>query len=362
LEALVRSRTVARCIDAAHAGSIFFAPYLIQALHLATGARVRNEPSRITTKRSRAIWDEAVRRNISIKELVFFGFASDFYRARMKGRWQYFQTFPLPTALEAHSFMWADDKFLFKLFLGTHHIPTARGFAATTLPIAQAQLKNLKMPVVVKPRIGSNSRHTTKLVQTTDQFDMAFKSAQQLCQFVMVEEHIEGDVYRATVVGGKLSGFLMTRSPSVSGDGTRTVRELIDEKNSHRREGVGKIIIADENEAYIKRQGYDLDSILQNGRIVTVGRYGGRSSGGETREMLHEIHPKLRQVVETTAQLMKCPLVGFDLIIADAKRDPDSQQWGILEANTVPFIEIHNDPLYGKPSNVAAAVWNLWKV
>ncbi len=125
--------------------------------------------------------------------------------------------------------------------------------------------------------------------------------------------------------------------------------------------GVSDVIIAGENEAFIGRQGYALDSVLENGKSIEIGRFGGRFSGGETREMLAAVHPKLREAVERAAQLMQAPLIGFDLIIEDPERDPDGQKWGILEANTVPYIEIHTDPLEGEPSNVAGAIWDLWK-
>ena len=262
----------------------------------------------------------------------------------------------------ARAIPYIDDKFLFKKFLKQNLIPTAPFAIATNLRDARIALKDLHMPVVTKPRIGSNSRHTTKFIKTDAEFEAAFRSAQQLCRYVLFEEHLNGHVCRATVVNGTLVGFLETRQPTVTGDGLRTLCELIDEKSAHHREGVSDVVIAGENEAYIQRQGFALDSIPEKGAVIEIGRFGGRSSGGETREMPGEIHPKLREYVEKAARLMRVPLVGFDLIIPDPESDPDAQKWGILEANTVPFIEIHNDPLEGKPSNVAAAVWDLWEV
>jgi D-alanine-D-alanine ligase-like ATP-grasp enzyme len=53
-------------------------------------------------------------------------------------------------------------------------------------------------------------------------------------------------------------------------------------------------------------------------------------------------------------------VAGFDLIIADPEQDPDNQEWGIIEANSLPFIDLHYLPLYGRPSNPAAQVWDMW--
>ena len=57
-------------------------------------------------------------------------------------------------------------------------------------------------------------------------------------------------------------------------------------------------------------------------------------------------------------EVLKLPIVGFDIIIPDPKTDPDGQRWGILEANSLPFIELHYSPLQGTPSRVAADVWD----
>jgi cyanophycin synthetase len=83
--------------------------------------------------------------------------------------------------------------------------------------------------------------------------------------------------------------------------------------------------------------------------------------GGETHEIPESIHPKLHALIERLSQLLDVPLAGFDLIIPDPEADPDIQKWGILEANTLPFIDLHYNPLYGKTSNVAVAIWDLWQ-
>jgi D-alanine-D-alanine ligase-like ATP-grasp enzyme len=64
--------------------------------------------------------------------------------------------------------------------------------------------------------------------------------------------------------------------------------------------------------------------------------------------------------MERAARALQTPLVGFDLIIPDPERDPDAQTWGVIEANSLPYIDLHYLPLEGTPSNVAASVWDLW--
>jgi cyanophycin synthetase len=337
-------------------------PHVIHILHTLSGGKTLNGSTQATQSRARALWQEADRRGIKLEQLIIFGVPNDSYRVFIAGRWVYFEGLPIPAGRRAASFGWADDKLLFKQFLKYHQIPAAEGFTARKLSDAHEKLKQLQLPVVVKPRIGSNSRHTTPLVRTLVQFDEAFILAQELGRDVLFEEYFYGHLCRATLVNGRLVGFLESRQATVTGDGVRTIRELVDEKNAHKIEQVPDIIFTEENVAHLKRQGHETDSVLENGVTVRAVRHPGRGSGGENREMLGREHPKLREYVERTARLLQTPIVGFDLIIDDAEADPDTQKWGILEANTVPFIEIHNDPLYGEPSNVAAAVWDLWQM
>ena len=352
---------LSRFSKALRAQAIILGPHLIRVLHILCGGETRTEPTFACVPRAYAMWQEAQRRHMKMEQLLLFGSAIDSYRVRIKNRWRYFESLPIPPEREVRSFEWADDKLLFKQFLKRHAIPVAEARVATSLTDAHKMRTELHMPVVVKPRLGSNSRHTTLFVQTSAQFDDAFALAQQLCRYVLFEEHLYGHLCRATVVDGRLVGFLESRQPTVTGDGVQTIRALVAEKNAHKHERVADVVLTEENQAHIYRQGHGLDSIPKHGVVLGVSRLPGRLMGGQTREMLEEVHPKLRQYVEKAATLLRAPLVGFDLIIPDAAADPDDQTWGILEANTVPFIEIHNDPLYGKPSNVASPVWDLWK-
>jgi D-alanine-D-alanine ligase-like ATP-grasp enzyme len=339
-------------------------PYLMHALHVMTGSQVNIDPVHARTTRAASLWHEALAREIRIEQLKFFGTYTDSFRAmrqvRGKGRWVYFESLPIPPKRLSHAFQWSDDKLLFKQFLMSHQIPAAPGYTAQTIVSAQERLEGLQKPVVVKPRIGTNSRHTTPLVNSDKEFIDAFSLSQELCREVIIEEYLAGHLCRATVVDGKLVGFLESQQPEVVGDGVHSIRDLIQKHNAQKPERASEIVLSELNEAHVRRQGYEFGSILEGGTHVQVSQYPGRGSGGENREILHDVHPEMREVVERTANLMKIPVVGFDLIVDNPKENPHGKRWGILEANTVPFIQIHDNPLYGEPSNVAAAVWDLW--
>ena len=67
-------------------------------------------------------------------------------------------------------------------------------------------------------------------------------------------------------------------------------------------------------------------------------------------------------IFEYTSRLISAPVLGFDLIIKDPTLDPDTMKWGIIECNSLPFIDLHYFALEGTPINLAEKVWDLWSI
>jgi cyanophycin synthetase len=213
----------------------------------------------------------------------------------------------------------------------------------------------------VKPQLGSRGRHTTTHIYTKEDLLKAYRIAKQLCHFVIVEEHLFGSVYRATYVGGEIVGILRGDPPRITGDSVHTIKELIAIKNENKKNLVKDVQITDGLVEFIGRQNLTLDTVLESGRTIDLSEKIGISYGGFAAEEFPTTHLKLLSYLKKAGDFLKAPVVGFDFIIEDAKADPDTQRWGIIEANSLPFINLHHFPLEGDPINVAGKVWDLWK-
>ncbi len=334
-----------------------FEPIIFRTFASLPGVSFSHDPNRAVTYRSQVIWEEAARRGIDMEQMIFFGRPTELYRARIHGAWRYFQSLPLFAGLDT-AVDWIDDKFRLKEELTKAGIATPRARSLTTARAADRALDEIGTPVVVKPREGSRGRHTTVNVRTRVQMREAFAIAQRLCRYVVVEEYLSGSVCRATVVGGKLVGFFQAQPPTVVGDGVSSIRVLVDLQNAQRPERVGEIMLNHEHERFLARLGCTFDTVLPLGAVVSLTHRTGRLFGGRTRELLGSEHPKLRAYAERAAGLLSAPVVGFDLIIPNPEEDPDLQRWGIIEANSLPYIDLHYLPLEGQPSIVARDVWN----
>lgn len=335
-------------------------PFLRALAHM-PGAAFSTDVSRAATYRSQVVWEEAQRRGIQMEQLILFGKGTEIYRAMLDDRWHYFQSLPVPASLTSRHADWIDDKYLLKEELGDALVAVPRAYTAKNTQEALRAFDVLGGSVVIKPRSGSRGRHTSVGLRRREDIAAAFASAQKLCRQVVVEKCLSGNVCRGTVVGGKLVGFFEATAPRVVGDGASTIAELIVKANAEKPERVENIELSDEHTRFLARTDRFVDSVPGSGEIVALTHRTGRLFGGRTREILGKEHSKLRAQLEKAAAVLETPIVGFDLIIEDPEKDPDTQEWGVIEANGLPYIDLHYLPLEGTPSNVASDVWDLWE-
>jgi len=318
--------------------------------------KLNNDISKVPYPRAKVLWEEANARGLGMQEIKPFNQSIDLYRAKIKNKYFYFMNLPRKESISSSNLAWVDDKFLLKKKFLEHNIPVAKGGAFTTLASTLKAFDALDKPLIVKPRAGSRGRHTTTLVSTKEDLVKAFHVAKQLCHWVIVEEHLFGDVQRATIVGGKLIGVLGGSPPQVTGDGQSTIAQLIKMNDQTRHQKVKETKI---NPFFLERQGFDLNTILAPGQTIPLSEKIGVNYGGTSYDATKQIHPDTIAMLEQAAKILDVSILGFDFIIPDLTKSYKEQKCGIIECNGAPFINLHHDVLIGEPINVAKHVWDL---
>ena len=320
------------------------------------------EPDDKDTWRSKCFWEEAKKRGIKMYEFKM-GLLRDIFVAEYKDRTITFDGLPRPGIEESASLEWMDNKGTMKKKFLKEGLPVAKGGVAWNRWQALKIFNKITKPVITKPNLGSRSRHTTIHINTKEGLITGFRKAEKLSPLIIIEEELTGALFRGTLVGGKLVGIVRRDQPSVTGDGVRTLRELWEEENK-RPERMGpifhKIIIDKEAEIELARQNIKMEDVPPKGQVITFSQKTSRGCGGTTTEVTDITHPENIKMLEHLGAYLKDPLVGVDFIMEDITKSwQEVEHCGIIECNSLPFIDLHHYPLFGKPNNVAGKLWDL---
>jgi D-alanine-D-alanine ligase-like ATP-grasp enzyme len=337
--------------------------FLFEILGFLKLVKFSSDINKANTFRSKIIWEEAQRRGIMMEQIIFCHKPLDHYRARLNGQKFYFASIPIKPEFLDTKKNW-DDKVVLKEELFKKNIPIPNYF---DLPLFKSTDKNiekifskLSKPIIVKPRVGSRGRHTVTNINNLRQLYEGINIARKICSQLIIEEHLKGSVCRATLVNGVLAGFYRTDAPTVIGDGKKTIKELIEEKDNLRHKRIERINVSKELRDHIFRSGFVLDDVLPDKFALSLTHRMGRLFGGTTKEMLDELHPSFIPIFQEATKIVGLSVVGFDAIIPNPTQSADSQHWGIIECNSLPFIDLHYFALEGKPKNIAGMIWDMW--
>lgn len=242
-------------------------------------------------------------------------------------------------------------------------VPDGQVFAASDVAGATAFAMRIGYPVVVKPVAGTGGRAVTTNISSDGELAEALAlvgGSRFAGQDVQVERHLPGSMYRIVVLDGRVNAALLREPASVTGDGVRSVAELVVEKNSYRwanprlRSGP---VTREDVERHLAGTGDALERIPAAGERRFVGGQTYLAAGGDMIDVLDELHPSISdaavRAVETIPGLRFC---GIDILLDDHREPIDQQQAGICELNAGPELITPQYPLFGTPAPVA---WEL---
>ncbi|MFZ2189376.1 MAG: hypothetical protein WA057_02380 [Candidatus Magasanikiibacteriota bacterium] len=338
-------------------------PYFIKLLVVLKIIQIKNEPDEKNNWRSKVLWEEAEKRGIKMTELRPFGKYVDNFWAEYKGEKIFFDGLPRPKDKVYSALDWIDNKTeMAKRFLA-QGFPVAKGGIVTSLKQAKKVFQKLSKPVITKPNEGSRSRHTTIHITNEAELKIGFDKVKQLSPWVAIQEELIGPVYRATVINKKLVAILRRDPACVYGDGESNIKELvIKENNNPLRHGplFHELVLDNEAISELSYQSLILDSIPTLDQRVTLGTKTSRGSGGSIVDVTEETHNDTKKLFNDVGEFLNYPCVGIDFIISDIKKSwVETPRCGIIECNSLPFIDLHHFPLLGKPINVAGAIWDF---
>ena len=287
----------------------------------------------------------------------------NFFVAEFGNEVRAFEGLPKPNRTQAPSVAWMDDKGILKRELTAAGIPMAKGKSCRTLGEALKTMQEIGTPVITKPSIGSRARHATLHITNAEELKNGFEIAKQVSPWAIVEQELQGDLFRVTLIEGKVAGIVRREPPRVTGDGKHTVRELVETENKNpRRDGhtFHKIITNELADQELMRQNLTWESVPRAGEKVTLHSYISRFYGGATADVTDHAHLENIALFEHIGRVLDDSLIGIDFIIDDMERSWKEQKLcGVIECNSLPNIDLHHDVLYGENRDIAGRLIEL---
>ncbi len=230
--------------------------------------------------------------------------------------------------------------------------------------MTKADIEELVKPfynkkIVVKPRNTNYGIGITVFSEnaTKTQIMNAIEYAFRFDDNILIEQYCKGLEYRFLVINGKCLSVVHRRNASVIGDGKSTIRELIKMKNKEDWHALtGSPIKTDEPVVeYLKIQGLTYDSVIPEGKRITLRSNSNVSTGGESLVFTDIMPDRFKKIAEKASRAFDAKICGVDIIIEDMKKD----KYAIIEINDNPGYSINEWPYEGKGEKIGVSILKL---
>ncbi|MGL5690585.1 MAG: bifunctional glutamate--cysteine ligase GshA/glutathione synthetase GshB, partial [Bacteroidales bacterium] len=209
--------------------------------------------------------------------------------------------------------------------------------------------------VVVKPKSTNFGIGITilKYPYKQEDFEWSIKQAFKHDSNVLIERFAPGKEYRFLVIENEVVGVLHRVPANVTGDGIRTIRQLVEIKNLDPLRGRGyrtpleKIRLGKDEEMFLKLQGLDFESIPNQGETIFLRENSNISTGGDSIDYSDQMHESYKAIAIRAARVLNVAITGVDIMITDINSEANVTNYAIIEMNFNPAIHIHCYPYKG---------------
>lgn len=253
-------------------------------------------------------------------------------------------------------------------------LPIPRGFSvlrSDSDDYIQQVFDALHKPLVVKPSSGTHGNGVKLNINTIEElkdwvkrlFEPAELDGHSDTISVVIEEMAQGEEYRIIAARDRVLAVMNRQPASVIGDGTHTIKQLIDIKNTDpmrniTQTGLYPHIVPDEDMIRIlQKSQYTLETVPEKDKKIVLREVSNVMAGGDAFDVTDEIHPSVAEIATKTVHAIPgMMLIGIDFMTTDITKDQSTQSRAIIEVNSAPEFDMHDIPMHGKKRNVAKAI------
>lgn len=203
-------------------------------------------------------------------------------------------------------------------------------------------------PVVIKPL--SNSGGTGVTVNITDLVTLkrAYLYARHYASRIIIQQYIEGSDIRMLVIDGKFSSAVERKPAHIIGDGKSTIKELIRLENRSSRRAAASMRAMDliDLASVARFLGEKVNNIPLKNQYTRVIGPANLSRGGTAHEATHLVTKSMIDDAEKISRRLQLGICGVDMMW-----NQSAAEYFLIEVNSTPGVNMHNDPFWGTSSN-----------
>jgi cyanophycin synthetase len=261
----------------------------------------------------------------------------------------------------------ARDKGLTNHYLRGAGLPVPDGLAVRTMARAIKAATALGYPVVVKPVDGGSSVGVFVDVQNQKQVEDVFPKALEasISRSVLIERFIPGNRYRAVIVDGRLNSVVQHLKAFVTGDGERSINQLIEYANADPRRGardsnpLALIPIDSALLQHIEEQGFSLGTVPSMDQHVELKPRARRGEGGYSIDRTDHVHPSNAAILEQASRAVGLDIATIDLVTHDISRPMWTDGGAIVDVNTGSGFNSEIHPAEGQPRDPGPSIIDM---
>lgn len=246
----------------------------------------------------------------------------------------------------------SQNKVLTKNLIERFGIPVAQGKICHSKEEAITLLSEFKS-LTIKPLDSNRSHGITTNINNSDEIENAFLFALEYSDNVLVECFYPGDSYCINIVENQVIGILKAYKTIITGNGQKTIAELIDELNRdpHRGQDDSYIypIIDKQDEAIqikLTQHHLNLNSILPAHQKMVLKN----NDFIETID-INKFNSSILEQALFCTKIIGLNIGAVDLIIKDPSLPLSEENGVVLEVNAGPGMGRLLDPAIGEPSS-----------
>lgn len=183
-------------------------------------------------------------------------------------------------------------------------------------------------PLFVKPNAGQEGLDVVR-VETREALQDALHDIAQRHAQILVQEEVRGRDIRIVVLDGEALCAIERRPPQVTGDGMRSITELVGEAGP---------VNADDSRvaALLASQGMGQNSVPSAGQVVPLLPVSNLSTGGSAQIVTDRVSADLLELACRSVGTLGLRYAGVDLIVPEDPKSGTSAY--VLEVNAAPGL------------------------